>query len=376
MKTRRTVRRKQKGGFDEGLAKIWRQRLRFADSFHDFHKVNNRVQEELRDFVNDILLKSISVEQLQSVFPIVTPTLANYENGIHEYLLGAWESQFTFATSTEHGVLVDNFKEMYSSLFGIPYVKTIDLYIICDAGLVTFGNFLSEVKLNPEIGEIIYIINPATIADSASSIGPCAGIPFILSDAGFEELPDEAVNVFGEYPIIFQNIKISSQSGGEKRKRETPEFKEEKRKRKETSIIGKINITFSHCVEESCCEYSYPISMPNTSQSGPSIHELSKSIVITSGMHSNDKVDNRYRSFLGNIDIPGPFFDIKRAGDYQQVLSALRLHKRGYKIIFTTVDILCATYAILHGIPTIFQYKGKFRWHSKRSLDTLMLPRI
>jgi len=374
MKTRRTVRRKQKGGFDERLAKIWRQRLRFADSFHDFHKVNSRVQENLRESVNKILTSSISVSQLQYLFPIVTNTLANYENGIHDYLLGTWESELILDSSDTNEIVFNKFSQMYNSLFGSEYSNDTELLVMCDAGLAKFGNFLSEVNLNPNAGDIVYIITPATIADSASSIGPTDGLPFRLSEIQFKELADEEVNIFGRIPILFQTIKTIHYGGMPKRAREGDS--EEGPQSKRITNAGLVNITFSQCLADSCCQYSYPLSLPDTSKTGPSVHELSKAMVKTSGLQSTDRVDKRYRSFLDGIQTPGSFFDIKRAGDYHQVLSALALQKENNKIIFTTIDILCATYAILHGIPTIFQYKGKFRWHSKQSLDALILPTI
>jgi len=83
---------------------------------------------------------------------------------------------------------------------------------------------------------------------------------------------------------------------------------------------------------------------------GPSISQLSSLYCETHRALGNREADASAVHSMTGAD-KGWFLDEKRAGDYRQILIALRLRELGKKVLFISLDRLAVTLAVLLGVP-------------------------
>jgi hypothetical protein len=394
MKTRRNLRRRQRGGvliINAELAQYYRGIMPILDSIHDFGKQNRaivdflieKMQEEVwdngDDFSDDLYEQLTTYVNVGEDHRQIPKLDSNFERTFHDFTLGVWDSVTLHVENR-----IENFRVIYSGLFGQELPVDHSIYILCDSGPGNFGNLLSMLKGEGYIKEAILLLSPTTISDSATSMTGsseestdmvCAGLnrKFITTIPGFDTENTFPVNFFDRTSSIdyvgVEYTKYSILDGVEDPDGDIG-----------SKIVG---LKFKQTIGENNISYCYPSEISNASEltSGPSIRDLvglfidknkAKFNVSNYAKKNKKRIPIMRKIFESSIS-KSSLLDIKRAGDWDQVRTAVKLYrlepeKYNNKLIFCTGDELCATYAVLNGLPTIFQVRNLMRFHSRTNL--------
>jgi hypothetical protein len=394
MKTRRNVRRRQRGGvlvINAELAQYYRGIMPIPDSVHDFGKKNVSIDDFLIQEMQEVLwdtgaeLTDNLYDQLTTYINVgeyhrqISKLDSNFEKTFHDFSLGVWDS-----VTLDVENRIENFRLIYSGLFGQELPLAHSIYILCDSGPGNFGNLLSMLKGEGYIKEAILLLSPTTISDSATSMTGsseestntvCAGLnrKFITTTPGFDAENTFPVNFFDRTSSI-------DYVGVEYTRCRILDGVEDPDGDIESKIVG---LKFKQTIGENDISYCFPSEICNANEltRGPSIRDIVGLFIdknkakfnVTNYAKNNKKRIPIMRKIFESSISKGSLLDIKRAGDWDQVRTAMKLYrlepeKYNNKLIFCTGDELCATYAVLNGLPTIYQVENLMRFHSRSNL--------
>ena len=324
---------------------------------------------------------------------------------------------FKIPPATEMAKLADahsTFLTLCQALFpGEPLQQTI--HMVCDAGAGIFGGLGKAAhELQPATPELEEFVTPQTTGDSATS-NPYRKHRFMFPTQGEEGVFISDANLFtgGQWQLRYEKDEWNNLTGlgfkfviasrrGDRyeivygvRGEGQPERLLSRGSRAAPVVynsLGPSAATLAGCVLQRIVSNNFPNSSMNytiyrnyTSGDQAIRTQMEQDLrTIMTRDQTNvaplcgraDMVDP-WNTFGGSnansqfINIPPElWFDIKRAGDRDQVMAAYRL-QQAYPhllIVFVTGDELCGKMAVEKGLATIYQAAGKIRYWPKNAI--------
>ena len=328
---------------------------------------------------------------------------------------------FKIPPATEMRKLADapsTFRDLCQALFPEEQLQE-KIYMVCDAGAGIFGGLgKAALELQPATTPLLEeIVTPQTTGDSATS-NPYVNHRFMFPTQGGEGVFISDANLFtgGQWQLRYEKDEWNNLTGlgfrfvivslvdgsrydivyGVRGEGQPPRVLPPGSRAAPViyNSLGPSAATLAGCVLQRIVSNHVSKHFPNPSTNFTIYHNYISGDQATRTQMEEDLHTNMTRDqtnvapLCGRADMVDPWntfgrsnansqfinippelwFDIKRAGDRDQVMAAYRLQQAYPNLLFVTGDELCGKMAVEKGLATIYQAAGKIRYWPKNAI--------